>query len=292
MALLLLAGCGGSDNENNNTGAAESSILLYYVNDDWTGFSPENIDEDQLATVENRIDTVITEFLEGGGTSSMQSPVPYGMTYQRYTYDDRDTVNLVFTVDWESSDEYRVVLCKAAFVRTLCQLEGVDTVTYELVDIVDSTNVVKEEYTESSYADIGDILASESEQDIYMPDSMGQKLVKKTIVIDRSSAKSVETQVLDALVREYEGTVTPFGGRTAVKNVEVDDGVCTVTFNEYFAMGKTGVDNEIAVYSIVDSLVEIDGIRRVKLTIDGADDMLGDVSLADSMAGNYIYVEN
>lgn len=295
MALVLcvaltLTGCKGQDNKKDDgqDAATGDGVLLYYVNGEWSGFNPQSTAQDQLATVENLIDTVMTALLEGGEDENAQTPVPYGMTYQRYTFDGQSTVSLIFTVDWEGVETYKLTLCKAAFVRTLCQIASVNKVTYELVDIVDDSHVVNEEYTEDSYANLDDILDSELETTIYLPDIMGQKLVKKTVTLDLSAADSLEAQVLMALRQDYEDTTVPLNGRTAVKGISVEDGVCTVTFNEYFALGEVGVEDEIAVYSIVDSLVALDGIQRVRLIIENSDNALGDISLEESLAGNYI----
>lgn len=295
LVCMCLSGCGAGNSKNSIDGAEtdtdDSRLLLYYVNDAWSGFNPEAMDTDQLATAENLIDTVMTQLMEGGESTSFHTPVAAGMTYQRYTYDGKGTVNIIFTVDWGGTGTYEMLLTKAAFVKTLCQIDTVTTVSYELIDIVDDSSVVTEVYTETSFAGTADILESGIEKDIYMPDVMGKKLVKKSITFDMSDERSLEEQVIDALKAEYEGTISPLNGRTAVKSVTTEDGVCTVTFSEAFALGRTGVDNEIVVYSIVDSLVGLDGIQRVRLVIENSDSRLGSVSLESSLAGNYTYVE-
>lgn len=291
--VLVAAGCGNAnDTSEDNQNTNSDGILLYYANEAWSGYSPRRMDTDQLASEENLIDMVMTDMLEGGEASTAQPPVPYGATYQRYNYDGTGTVNIIFTVDWESVDTYQMVLGKAAFVKTLCQLDSVDKVTYELVDIVDEANVVKEEYTEDSYADIDDMLSSEKIISVYLPDITGQKLVEREAELDYSAADSMAEQVMSTLRLEYDGAVSPLNGRTAVKSITVADGVCTVTFNEFFSRGKDGVSNEISVYSIVDSLCQLDNIQKVQFVIENSDSVLGDLSLEEPLAADYTNVKN
>ena len=145
--LLLTAACGADQNSDPGSGDREDpgSITLYYVDETWTGFNPQSMDIDQVASVENVIDTVMIALIEGGDSDTAVAPVAPGMTYQRYTYDGAKTINLIFNVDWESTDAYAVLLSKAAFVRTICQITPLDKVVFELVDMSNESNVIKEE---------------------------------------------------------------------------------------------------------------------------------------------------
>ena len=73
--------------------------------------------------------------MDSGEMTDKQVPVPQGVTYQRYTYDGQATINLMFNVDWEATDTYEMVLSKAAFVRTLTQIESVKKVVYDTLTL-------------------------------------------------------------------------------------------------------------------------------------------------------------
>lgn len=289
LALVnIVTGCSGKTvGHSPEPKESGDGIYLYYANSEWSGYNPQKLDTDQLATAENLIDTVMTALLEDSSAVSAQSPVPHGMTYQRYAYDGTGNVSIIFTVDWEGTDTYQMVLCKAAFVKSLCQIDSVTSVTFELTDIVDAENVVVEDYTVDSYADMSGILQSDKEAVIYIPDATGQKLIKKSVVCDMSAAESIPEQLMEYLKATYEDAVSPFNDRTAVMNVNVGEGVCTVTLNEYFAQGKDGVDDEVAVYSIVDTLTALSGIDSVRFVLENTDSELGDINLEAPLTPNY-----
>ena len=48
-----------------------------------------------------------------------------GMAYQRYAYDGQGVVTIMFNLDYETAENYQILLCKMAFTNTLCQVEGV-----------------------------------------------------------------------------------------------------------------------------------------------------------------------
>lgn len=289
---VTFAGCGEDSSQGDAASPSLKSgeYLLYYVNSDFTGYIPKKIKLDKMSSTENVIDMIMADLMEGDGSDSVM-PVPHGMTYQRYTFDGEGTLNLIFSVDWEMTNSYSMVLSKAAFVKTLCQVDSVDTVIFEMVDLVNESNVVKEKLTEDSFADMNDIMNSEIETKIYMPDSTGQHLVERTVMLDYSSAETLEEQVLACLKTNYDGTVIPFNSKTVVKSVETVDGECIVTFNEAFVQGTDGVDDEVLIYSIVDSLVRLESVGSVKIVAANTNDRLNNIDLSKDFTVNYSYVQ-
>ena len=268
----------------------ESDFYIYYINDRWTDISGKKMDVDQLASAENKVDLIMKALLEGGGTSDLMTPVPAGMVYQRYIYDGYGTINLIFNVDPDSTDAYSIVLSKLAFVKTLCQIDSIQTVVYEMVDTDNENNVVQDALGEDSFADIGNIMDSEKEMRIYLPDSSGKTLVEKSLTLDYSHKESLPEQVIQGLESSYDGTVTPFNDKTVVKGISLDEGLCTVTFNDAFVNGKDGVDDSILVYSIVDSLMELDNVKMVQLRAENTGNRLNAIDLEKKFTGDYSYV--
>ena len=66
--------------------------------------------------------------------------------------------------------------------------------------------------------------------------------------------------------------------------------MCTVTFNYALLNGKEGVDDNVLVYSIVDSLLELDDVNLVQLRPDNTGNRLNDIDLERNFTGDYSYV--
>ena len=75
-----------------------------------------------------------------------------------------------------------------------------------------------------------------------------------------------------------------------MKSISVEDGLCTVTFNDAFVNGTEGVDDNVLVYSIVDSLLELDDVNLVQLRPDNTGNRLNDIDLERKFTGDYSYV--
>lgn len=272
--------------ENDTTG----DFYIYYINDGWKDISRKKTDIDQMASDENKVDLAMNALLEGSDTADLSAPVPNGMVYQRYIYDGFGTVNLIFNADMENVDTYSVVLSKMAFVKTLSQIDSVQKIVYEVVDSANEKNIITEELTTDSFADMDNIMDSEKEIRIYMPDTSGESLIEKSLILDYSAKESLPEQVMQGLCNAYDGTTTPFNERTVVKSIKLDDGLCTVTFNDEFVKGKDGIDDNVIVYSIVDSLLELNDIHKVQLISDNTGNRLNAIDLERQFTGDYSYV--
>ena len=96
---------------------------------------------------------------------------------------------------------------------------------------------------------------------------------------------------MDCLKTNYDGTVIPFNSKTVVKSVETAEGECTVTFNEAFVQGTDGVDDEVLIYSIVDSLARLESVDSVKIVAANTNDRLNNIDLSKNFTVNYSYVQ-
>ena len=66
--------------------------------------------------------------------------------------------------------------------------------------------------------------------------------------------------------------------------------MCTVTFIDAFVNGKEGVDDNVLVYSIAESLLELDAVTLVQLRPDNTGNRLNDIDLERKFTGDYSYV--
>lgn len=290
--LALVWGCrsDGASKKKVKENDTAGDFYIYYINDDWKDISRKKTDIDQMASDENKVDLAMNALLEGSDTADLSAPVPKGMVYQRYIYDGFGTVNLIFNADMENVDTYSVVLSKMAFVKTLSQIDSVQKIVYEVVDSANEKNIITEELTTDSFADMDNIMDSEKEIRIYMPDTSGESLIEKSLILDYSAKESLPEQVMQGLCNAYDGTTTPFNERTVVKSINLDNGLCTVTFNDEFVKGKDGIDDNVIVYSIVDSLLELSDIHKVQLISDNTGNRLNAIDLERQFTGDYSYV--
>ncbi len=94
------------------------------------------------------------------------------------------------------------------------------------------------------------------------------KAEKRTFANDENLAKSVVQAIIEGPKNTDLCSLIP--GDTEINSVTISNGVCTLDLNDEFTnfTGGTSMEN-LAVFSLVNSLCEIDGISKVKINIDG-----------------------
>ncbi len=108
---------------------------------------------------------------------------------------------------------------------------------------------------------------------LYFPDKDGIYLHKEERITERGRGK-IEVLILDELFdgpeNEKELTDSVFGD-VEILSVTTKDGKCTVDLSEEFLKYNTGgsAKETFAIYSIVNSLCELENIDQVKINIEG-----------------------
>lgn len=300
LLLICQTGCGVQENagiqEKDRDNSSTNNMIaidLYYVDAEWKDYVLEEYSIDQLAAAESMIDSVMLKLLDAGQTKNAYTPVPSGMAYQRYTYDGDGTVTIIFNMDYESVSTYNQLLCKAAFTNTLCQLEAVNAVTFQMVNLIDEEDVVNETYNAKNFTRLRNVLDSEYTAVIYYPYEDGTRLKSEQVVLDMSVKESMEIQIMDYLKNARDlGYINPFPKDSLVNNITVIDGICCVDVNEKFLKGKDDVADNVIIYSIVNSLMSLEYIDGVRFSVGGESEsevVMGEMDLSIVHRGNYSF---
>lgn len=111
----------------------------------------------------------------------------------------------------------------------------------------------------------------ETELTLYFANSNAQleKVTEKKAIGDTPVEKAVVEALIDG--PDDESFIPVIPQETKVNSVKTEDSVCTVDLSEEFVSKRTGGTSTdmLAVYSIVNSLTELDGTDSVQFLIDG-----------------------
>jgi len=84
---------------------------------------------------------------------------------------------------------------------------------------------------------------------------------------------SIEKLIIERLIagpiEEEEDMIHTLPSGTELIKVTTKDGICYVDFTDKFLDKVNGVEDEVILYSVVNSLVELSTINKVKFTING-----------------------
>ena len=191
-------------------------------------------------------------------------------------------LDLTFSESYSSLSKKSEVLLRAAVVQSLTQIEGISRVRFFIGD----QPLREADGTETGYMgaedfvrNIGSALNSYEKTDLtlYFADADGNSLARETVNVRYNSNTSLQKLILEQLLKgprtqECQDTLP---SDTILLGVSVKDGICYVNFDEGFLSQDYQVSPELAVYSIVNSLVENgDGeVQSVQISVNGESDI-------------------
>lgn len=276
VLLVITAVIGCSRNANLNG----TEYNLYFANQEMNNLVVEKrvIDADKLDEV---VEKVVEELLKGPSNSA--SRTVFAKNTKLLGIDVSDGIanvkfNNAYFPDGEKSNAMEL-LSRYSLVNTLCDIDGIHKVKI-FIDGVELTNSLGVPVGPLGKEDIllNSTISQNSKNEIltlYFPDKSMEYLFaekRDVTLIDNSVEKTIVHELIKGT---SEGEL--FSGipqSTKVLSVETKDGICFVNLSSHFvnehADGSTL--EAFSVYSIVNSLTEIDGINSVQFLIEGKKD--------------------
>ncbi len=267
LLAFLFAGCGNRQEE-------DSKYKIYYLNNDKTKTIAVGCDvqgEERDDMIRNFLERLFmpTENLD------YRQPVPEGVRLDSWILEEGQ-LYLYFNSAYLDMDNLEEVLCRAAIVRTLIQVEGVDCISFYVGDapLVDDEGkpiglMTEESFIENPGEQINSIQTASIT--LYFSNSEGNALIQKVQEIHYSSNISLEKLVIEQLLKgpqDDEGrSAVPDG--TKLVNVSVLDGVCFVNLDEGFLNQNYEITEPVVIYSIVNSLTELTNVNKVQISVNG-----------------------
>ena len=188
------------------------------------------------------------------------------------------TDNLV-TLDYDKSyydyDSYNEVLYRAAMVKEITAIEGIDGVRF----MVDGSPLVKngKEIPIMMRGDLVDDTDDDmqpiewSNVTLFYANKSGDKLIRCQRTLPHNSNISIEKLIVESLITgpSQSGYYRTIPSDVRLLSLSVNDGICYVNFSEEFINEMVNAKSEIPIYSLTNSLCCVDEIRAVKILVDG-----------------------
>lgn len=275
MCLSVLAGCG---KEPEKEGAF---VSVYYINKEETKITAveKPLEGD---TLEEQTQNTLEKLGENPVELSLRSTVN-GFSIKNWEVKDAQLV-LDMSTEYKKLPASTEVLIRAAVVRTMTQLKGIETVSFTVSGeaLTDSLGSIVGPMTADQFIDNAgkEINAYEKTRlKLYFADETGERLVEViSQPIVYSSNISMEKLVLEQLIKgpsAEDGEAYPvISSAVKVLGVTVKDGVCYVNLDENALKQVGNVTPEAELYAIVNSLVELPNINRVQIAVGGRTDVV------------------
>ena len=274
LILTCVSACGRDELKG------EYRYTIYYVNKEGTCVVSEEYATDTSA--EDR-EALLRELMNRMRDTSEKPEYlsPLSESFQDYTLNEGQ-MNMDFSEAYMRQEPIVEVLCRAAVVRTLTQIEGIDTITFSVENetLADISGVPVGAMAADSFIDNAgtEINAyAETKFRLYFANEAGDRLVEVDRNVVYNSNISMERQVVEELIKGpgkdgdmgYETGYPTINPAVTILSVTVKDRVCYVNLSEEFLTPVYDVTSSVALYSVVNSLVELPGVNRVQISIDG-----------------------
>ncbi|MDE6640730.1 MAG: GerMN domain-containing protein [Acetatifactor sp.] len=269
-AVLALTACGAAEEQNENT------VQIYFISNSETKVEahPHVMES---ADTEEMVDELIQCLSTNPEKLEYKAPLLMGFQVLDVTWDG-EKVLLDVDKSYLELSTATEVLTRASVVRTLTQLDKVNYVgiTVEGNQLSDSLGNVVGWMNADQFIDNNGNEINTYEQVrvmLYFAGEDGTNLIAAYREKYYSTSIPLERFVVDELIAgpsgHVEGLYPTINPATRVISVMTKDGICYVNMDESFLTVVNNVSTDVSIYSIVNSLVELNNINKVQILING-----------------------
>ena len=265
---LLMAGCRKQQQVD------ESGYRIWYINQDETCLKYEN-KELQSKNEEGLLREMMEVMRETPTDDELKPVIPEDVKLLDFDF-EHNQLYLDFSPEYKKMPKVYEVLCRAAIVRTLGQIDGVEYVDFQvngepLTDLEGKEIGLmnEDQFIENAGEEIN--AYKTADLTLYFANKAGDKLVEQRVAMEYNSNISLEKLIVEQLIAgpPFEGAYPTIPSETKLLNISIKDNICYVNLDEGFLGTGYNVIESIPVYSIVNSLIENTDAQKVQISING-----------------------
>lgn len=268
MVLLTFTGCGGNDKE-------KGEYQIYYLNMDMSKIVAEEYNSTG-AEGEALIKELLTKLQSAPDSSKLRQAIPANVTVNSFKLNGA-YLYIDFSKEYKQLTPTEEVLIRAAIAKTVLQSEACSLVSFT----IDSQPLLTHDGTLVGSMSADNFVENPGKQinssveatlTLYFSDKTGLGLLKETRKVHYSTNISMEKLIMEQLIEgpKKSGATATVPSGTKLISVSVVDGVCYVNLDESFKNQNAEISEEIVLYSIVNSLTELQGVSKVQISINGS----------------------
>ncbi|HBI73225.1 MAG TPA: hypothetical protein DEG06_00520 [Lachnospiraceae bacterium] len=271
LIMVLLTGC--SDTKNPEQVDQSGETKIYYIDSKTSEIVSENYSMTS-DTTKQQVEELLSMLRQPPKTALYKNALPENVTVKKTSYSEDGRLTIHFDSNYSALTGIQEVLCRATIVKTLCQIKEVEYIEFYVNDqpLIDSNGAVVGLMTADDFID-----SIESETNypvsLYFANKKGDGLIESTANINYNGTGSIEELVIKQLINGPTeiGMYPTIPEGTTLLNVTTKEGICYVDFNEKFLEKIPEITNETAIYSVVNSLMELPkrNISKVQFLING-----------------------
>ncbi len=290
MVTTSVAGCG-----NQNKEPDPSVVQVYYVNSDESGiiFQDYKVNA-SLDDTDSVIDELLIQMETMPEKLEYEAPIYGPINLLSYSCSG-GLLTLNFDSTYFEADSVTEVLDRAAMVRTLTQIPGVDYVTFQVAGapLTDNEgNIIGNMSADSFVYNAGNEINTYEKVELvlYFTTEEGKQLMPVYRSVVYNSNILMTRLAIEQIISGPNNDVSypTINPQTKINSVSVRDGVCYVDFDSNFLIQPYAVSAEIAIYSLVNTICAISDVNKVQISVGGSTDVV----FMESISLNTVFERN
>lgn len=269
----LMTAC-GKDTGDEKAGK-NSGYVLYYLNEREDGLKEVPYDLKNENDPEKASSEILYQLshTDPENTQKYKPAIYEGIFYQTVSLKDgKETID--FGSSYQELTSNREILLRTAVVKSLIQIEGVDSVTFT----VNGGSLLTKDQTpvgamnETTFLTSQDELYTQTQSvKLYYSNKEGDGLVEVEETITADDNTSLEMKMLKMLQEEpvQEDAKRPLPVELEINKIQIMDNICYVDLNSAIEDTVPGVEDRVKVFAMVNTLTSLGGVSSVQFTIDG-----------------------
>lgn len=289
---ISLFGCGEAEKEQT------SGMFVYFINKEG-----DELAKEEYRVKSDNVNSQITDLLDAlskdGDDKDDKAAVPENVIVNGFKLEN-GIVTVDFNSEYKHLENQREVMCRAAVVLTLIQVNAVDGITFTVNDKpyekVSGTKLGV--MNASSFVSMlrgGDDQFAAADFLLYFGNEEGTKLKKYELKNANYGNKTKEEFIVEKLISgpNKDGYTPTINKNVKLRSVSSSNNICYVDFDSSFLKERSSVLDEVSIYSIVNSLCELNDIHEVQITVDKDSDIVyhKKISLREPLIRNLDIVE-
>ena len=289
---ISLFGCGEAEKEQT------SGMYVYFINK-----AGDELNKEEYRVKSDNANSQITDLLDAlsqdGDDKEDKAAVPDNVIVNGFKLEN-GIVTVDFNSEYNQLENQREVMCRAAVVCTLIQVNAVDGIAFTVNDkpyekvagtrlgVMDASSFV-------SMLRGGDDQYATADFLLYFGNDDGSKLKKYELKDANYGNKTKEEFIVERLISgpNKSGYTASLNKNIKLRSVSTSNNICYVDFDNSFLTERSGVLDEVCIYSIVNSLCELNDIHEVQITVNKNSDIVyhKKISLREPLIRNLDLVE-
>lgn len=213
---------------------------------------------------------------------NMKKAIPDDVKVDSFDINSSGELSLYFNAAYGNYTGVAEILRRASIVKTLSQIKGINGVQFYVSGqpITDLNMNPIGIMTADSFIDNTGGVSDYKQQttlNIYFADKTGKSLVVVPVDITYNATIPLEQLAIEQLISgpyTIEGVskdkiLPTVPKRTVLNKVTVKENTCYVDLSKEFLNKEDNISDYVAVYSVVNTLVELPSVNKVQFSIDG-----------------------